>query len=244
MKKLFLNCDLGEGMKNDAAIMPYLSSCNIACGGHYGDKNSIEQAIRLALKYKVAVGAHPSFEDKENFGRKLLDWDRYRFRESVTKQLHLFTTTAASCGVSMNHIKMHGALYHAVAQDDQYAHWCIELLQELYPKTLIYGPPNSLLQSLCVAYKQPFFIEAFADRAYLPGATLASRQQEGAVLHQVDAVVDQISSLVHKSRVTALGGRYIKIKPQTICLHGDNKPIIARFNEVIEGLFEQGIRIA
>lgn len=239
-----LNCDLGEGIGLDAQIMPYISSCNIACCGHYGDRSSIQDAIELARHHQVKVGAHPSFNDKENFGRVRLDWDRSRFRESVTNQLLLFTSMAKAANVQLHHIKMHGALYHATAHEKSYATWLVELLQEDYPYTPIYSLPNTLLQRLCTQKNQPFIAEAFADRAYQKDGSLVGRNEKGAVHDQVAVVIKQIISLANNHKVKTLNGVEIDVAVDTFCIHGDNLKLVMHLPELVEALKENNIAIA
>ncbi len=239
-----INCDLGEGAGHDEQIMPFISSCNIACGGHAGDRSSIKSALLLAQKYGVKAGAHPSFEDRENFGRVRLDWSRSRFRESVTNQIQLFQETAQGLNIKMHHIKMHGALYHTTAHDENMAEWTVELLQEQHPDSPIYGLPNSRLQALCERHGQPFITEAFADRAYHKDGSLAYRNKPGAVLEQVDAVVQQLRQMVQSKMVQTVDGVAIKLIADTYCIHGDNHNLVAQLPKLVASLNENDIHIA
>lgn len=241
---LDINCDLGEGAGHDEQIMPFISSCNIACGGHAGDKSSIKTTLLLAKRHGVKVGAHPSFEDREHFGRVRLDWSRSRFRESVTNQIQLFQETAQGLNIKMHHIKMHGALYHATAHDENMAAWTVELLQERYPDCPIYGLPGSRLQELCDRHGQPFIKEAFADRAYHKDGSLVSRNREGAVLEQVDAVVQQLRQMVQSKMVQTVDGVAIELNAETYCIHGDNHNLVAQLLKLVASLNENDIHIA
>lgn len=241
--KIDLNCDLGEGMKNDDQIMPFISSCNIACGGHFGTLETIKSALESAQKYQVKPGAHPSFDDKENFGRVRLEWSRSRFRESVTHQLQSYNKAASGSDSKLSHIKMHGALYHATAQNLDYATWTIELLKEFYPMTPIYSLPNSILHKKCQEHHLPFIVEAFADRAYNPDGSLVSRSQPRAVITDVNLVAKQLIQMVKSHQVIAHDGSTIEIKADTYCIHGDNIDLITKLPKLIELLSENQISI-
>ncbi|MGB5983253.1 MAG: 5-oxoprolinase subunit PxpA [Nonlabens sp.] len=239
-----INCDLGEGAGHDEQIMPIISSCNIACGGHSGNKTSIKTALLLAKQHGVKAGAHPSFEDRENFGRVQLDWSRSRFRESVTNQIHIFQEVAHELGMKMHHIKMHGALYHTTAHDQNMAAWTVELLREQYPHCPIYALPDSLLQELCERQGQPFIAEAFADRAYHKDGSLVARNREGAVLEQVDAVAQQLKQMVQYRQVDTVDDTVLHLKVETFCIHGDNHALVLQLPQLIESLNKNNISIA
>lgn len=243
MKQIDLNMDLGEGMGNDAALMPYISSCNIACGGHYGDYDSVKSTLLLAQQHGVKAGAHPSFEDRDNFGRTYLDWDESRFRESVSSQIQLFQQVAQELKIPFHHIKMHGALYHATATRPDYAAWTIKLMKENDPDILLYVPSCSLLEKEAQKSGILYCSEAFADRRYHSNATLVARQQENAVIRDVAKLVNQLAIMVHQEKVLTVEEDLISITAQTYCIHGDNKEIVHRFDEVLDALQLNGIQI-
>jgi UPF0271 protein len=236
-----LNCDVGEGALDEQKVMPYLSSCNIACAGHTGTFESVSATIRLAKQYDVKVGAHPSYDDEKNFGRVQLDWSRFRFRESVLQQLGLFTKAAELLNVPMNHIKMHGALYHAVAWQNDYADWFMELLAQYFPQTIVYGPPDSRLQQKCLEQGQPFLAEAFVDRRYNPDGTLVARSKKIAVITDVQTAVDQLISMVTSQEVKSVEETMVRIQAETFCVHGDNVELIDELPELINELQAHGI---
>jgi UPF0271 protein len=238
-----LNCDLGEGIGFDAQIMPFISSCNIASGGHYGTIETMKECLSLAQKHQVKVGAHPSFDDKENFGRVRLDWSRSRFRESVTHQLKSFTTAASAMEMNMHHIKMHGALYHATAHESDYASWTVELLQELFPEMPIYSLPNSVLEQECKKAGHPFIAESFADRAYKLDGSLVARARPESVLKKVEQVADQLIYMVQKEKVRAINGVEIPLNAETYCIHGDNIRLVEQMPRLVAILKENQISI-
>ena len=244
MKSIDINCDLGEGMATDKHIMSFISSCNIACGGHYGDEKSVRTALQLALSHGVKAGAHPSFEDKENFGRLFMDVSRSRFRESVTQQMHLFTQTAQQVGVELHHIKMHGALYHATAYREDFSDWLVEWMKDFYSETVLYVPPGSLLEKKCVKNKIPYMREAFADRYYDTQGKLVARSMPNALITDYKVAAQQIAVLVKEQKVTSIEGVSNRLEADTICLHGDNLGLTTSLEYLVKELKTKGIIIA
>ena len=244
MKSIDINCDLGEGMAADKHIMSFISSCNIACGGHYGDEKSVRTALQLALSHGVKAGAHPSFEDKEHFGRVFRDISRSRFRESVTQQMHLFTQTAQQVGVELHHIKMHGALYHATAYREDFSDWLVEWMKDFYSETVLYVPPGSLLEKKCVKNKIPYMREAFADRYYDTQGKLVARSMPNALITDYKVAAQQIAVLVKEQKVTSIEGVSNRLEADTICLHGDNLGLTTSLEYLVKELKTKGIIIA
>jgi len=235
--------DLGEGAGNDAAVMPFISSCSVACGGHYGDAETIKAVLILAKEHGVKVGAHPSFEDKENFGRVQVACDESRFRESITTQLQLFTHAARAAAVPMQHIKMHGALYHATAHKPDFAMWTVRLMQEHYATIPLIIPPGCLLEQLAQKNKMLYLTEAFADRRYLENGRLVSRKESNALITDVPKLVNQIAMMVKLKQVQTVTETRLAMNAQTYCVHGDNAAIVARFKEIIAALKLHNISI-
>ena len=151
--KIDINCDVGEGVDNEHLLMPYISSCNIACGGHFGDKNTIDKTIELAVQNKVLIGAHPSFPDKENFGRKLIEMADDDFKESIQNQLNLFLNRLAVFKVKMHHIKPHGALYNAIAIDKDVAVLFIDIIKKYAIDAYLYVPYSSVIEKVALEKK-------------------------------------------------------------------------------------------
>ncbi len=143
-----INCDLGEGIGNDEAIMPYLGSCNIACGGHAGDSESMKTAVLLARKHDVKIGAHPSFLDPVNFGRKEMNVPSELLKRQLTDQIFELKEIASSFGMSLHHVKPHGALYNLAAKSVETAELIIDIMQDLEDTIYLYVPFNSVIESL------------------------------------------------------------------------------------------------
>lgn len=216
-----INCDLGEGMDNDAQLMPFLGSCNIACGGHYGDTKTMETAILLAKKYHVSVGAHPSFPDKENFGRKIIDISRDQLHQSLVKQMTDFKTICNQNNVVMHHVKLHGALYNLAASDAEIAAVVLNAFAKVQADIKIYAPYFSAIAMLAEDYF-PIVYEAFADRAYNADLSLVSRDKPSAVIRDKLKAWQQIKSIIETGKVATVDGQMVAIKADTFCVHGDN----------------------
>lgn len=244
MERIDLNVDLGEGMGNDPLIMPYITRCNIACGGHYGDERTIASALQLALNHGVKAGAHPSFEDKENFGRVFIDVGEVRFRESVITQINRFKTVASGLNMAMSHVKMHGALYHATAHDQRYAQWTVALFKEQFAGTALMLPPKSVLYDLCKTHKIPTITEAFADRRYLKNGNLVPRTEPNAVITDVPKLVNQLTMMVREKCVRSTSETVVAIDATSFCIHGDNEAIVHDLPEVVALLKQNNIAIA
>jgi len=220
--KIDLNCDLGEGMGNDADLMPYLGSCNIACGGHFGDHSSMTAAVKLAIKHGVNVGAHPSFPDKENFGRKIIDISKEDLHQSLHQQISNFKSVCAEQDIAMHHIKLHGALYNLAANDAEIAALVLNVFAAVEADIKIYVPYNSAIAILADEYF-PILYEAFADRNYNSDLSLVNRSYKNAVITDKRQAWDQASSIINTEKVKAINGEMVAIKADTLCVHGDQE---------------------
>ena len=220
--RIDINCDLGEGAGNDAALMPFISSCSIACGGHCGDKQSIGTAVTLAQQHGVAIGAHPSYPDSENFGRRSLRLPMQHLLESIERQLDLFFSIASD----VRHVKFHGALYNDLARDQKKAEGLIDLVEKYGNSLQVYCPPQSVLLAVVQQSTLTPVVEGFADRAYTSQGALVARTHPHAVHRSVDQVVEQALSLVQNSSLTSITGEKLSLAVETLCFHGDNPRVI------------------
>ncbi|MCF6317907.1 MAG: 5-oxoprolinase subunit PxpA [Proteobacteria bacterium] len=220
--KIDLNCDLGEDMGNDAQLMPFLGSCNIACGGHFGDTQTMTAAVKLAKKHNVNAGAHPSFPDKENFGRKVMAISRDGLQQSLTQQISDFQQVCSACDIPMHHIKLHGALYNLAVNDAEIAAVVLNAFASVQADIKIYVPFNSAISILADDYF-PIVYEAFADRAYNADLSLVSRDKPNAVITDKQQAWQQVKSIIQTGKVPTINGQMVTIKADTFCVHGDNK---------------------
>lgn len=242
-KIIDINCDVGEGLENEADLMPYISSCSIACGAHAGDEATIINTIQLALKYNVKVGAHPSFPDRKNFGRKVLDMPLSNLKQSLEAQIMLVKTHVDRLGTSLNHIKAHGALYNLSANDSKTAEALIEVVKNTANEAFLYVPYGSLLETLAKQIGLKTRVEAFADRNYNLDLTLVSRSSQNAVITDPNLVVKHLSNMVLHNHVISIDGVGVEMKAQTYCIHGDNPSAISILKKVSKKLKENGIKI-
>ena len=221
MKPIDLNCDLGEGFGNEEAILPFISSANIACGYHAGDENTIWQTVELCIKNNVAIGAHPSFLDKINFGRAELNTDAADIYDLVTQQLIILDEIVSELETSIHHVKPHGALYNLSAKDKKVAGAIANAVKDFNHQLILFGLSGS--HSIAEAKKIGLKIcnEVFADRIYLDDGSLMPRTIYGAVITDIDKVVQQAVQLVKDGTATTVTGKTIKLSADTICIHGD-----------------------
>ncbi|ACT57875.1 5-oxoprolinase subunit PxpA [Hirschia baltica] len=218
-----LNADLGEGCATDVDIMPYISSCNIACGGHTGDRESIAEAMTLAKLSNVRIGAHPSYPDRENFGRKPIEISDYDLETSLRKQLHLIKNVAADMGVPIVHVKPHGALYNEAANSEKLSWNIVNIVREVLPHAAIMGLPDCKLEQVAKQHKRTYITEGFADRRYDDAGKLVSRANPDAVINDNVERCGQALALAQGAPLQTLNGNFISMKVDSICLHGDSK---------------------
>lgn len=218
-----INCDMGEATGNDPLLIPYITSANIACGYHAGDTNTIQQTLELCIKYKINVGAHPSFYDKENFGRTEIHLQPEELYELVIQQLIIFTEIADIYDIKVHHVKPHGALYNQSAKDPDIAKLIARAIKDFNPDLILYGLSGS--HSITEAKEEGLKTasEVFADRTYLGDGSLTSRKEPNALIENVDEMLKQVSEMVNEGMVTTVSGKKIPIDAETVCVHGDGK---------------------
>lgn len=218
-----INCDMGEGAGNDALLMPYISSANIACGWHAGDTASMQQTIELCMEHNVAVGAHPSFFDRENFGRKEMELPVQDIYELVTQQLVVLNEVAASLGAALQHVKPHGALYNMSARDALLARVIAKAVKDFDSHLVLFGLSGSHSISEAKKLGLKTASEVFADRSYQDDGSLTPRSQPGALIEEAATALQQVLQMVNDGTVTTITGKKIPIVADTICIHGDGK---------------------
>ncbi|MCL6265782.1 5-oxoprolinase subunit PxpA [Flagellimonas myxillae] len=216
-----INCDVGEGVGNEALLFPIISSCNVACGGHAGDAESMIQVVRLAKEYKVKVGAHPSYPDKINFGRVVMSISEPALKQSILEQLQGFSTVLKSEGVTLHHIKAHGALYNESAKNEKVARLYLETLRVFGAEVPLYVPYGSVMASMAMEAGFDVHFEAFGDRNYNTDLSLVSRKQPNALIQDPVAVLNHVLPIIKTGKIVTLSGQKTDIEAQTICIHGD-----------------------
>jgi UPF0271 protein len=238
-----INCDVGEGIQNEHLIMPFISSCNIACGGHFGDKNTINKTIELAIKNEVLIGAHPSFSDKNNFGRKFLDISEVTLKQSIEAQFALFLDCMANFNQKMHHVKPHGALYNLIAQDKKEAQKFIRIIKKYVKDCFLYVPYRSEIATVALENKIKIKYEAFADRNYNEDLSLVSRTHKNGLILNPKDVVKHVLNIVKTNRVKTVFGLEKELKAATFCLHGDTENVIEIASILVAELKKNGIAI-
>ncbi len=243
MRSVDLNCDLGEGAGHDAELMPLVSSANIACGGHAGDEATMRATIRLALQHGVAVGAHPGYADRANFGRVELPLSVAEVRGLVLGQVQHLLAVALQCNARVRHVKPHGALYNLAARDPAVAHAVADGVYEADPRLLLVGRAGGALLEAGAACGLGTISEAFADRSYQADGSLTPRGQPGALLADEGAAAAQALRMVREGKVTASDGSDVPITADTICLHGDGAHAVAFATRLRAELERAGLEI-
>jgi UPF0271 protein len=238
-----LNCDMGEGMGNDEFIMPYISSANIACGYHAGDEKIIWKTIELAAQYNVAVGAHVSFFDKDNFGRSEMNLPAHEIYDLVTQQLIILNEIADSFSVKISHVKPHGALYNMSARDAALAKTIAQSVKDFEENLVLFGLSGSHSVEEAKAIGLKTASEVFADRTYQEDGSLTPRSQAGALIEDTGKAIQQVLQMIKEGTVTTITGKQIPIVAETICIHGDGKHAAAFAKKIYENLKQNNIGI-
>ncbi len=245
MVKIDLNADLGEQIHSDLdeAIMPFISSCNIASGGHAGNEETILRTIQLANEHGVSIGIHPSFPDKENFGRALVNISDQALTETLTEQIHLVKNVAEQKGATVTHVKPHGALYNLSARDERCASILAETIWKMAPNLRLFGLAHSISELKAKEFGLQFIGEAFADRRYKNRQALMSRKVEGAVLSNVEDVLTQVEDLVFNEQIKTAEGTY-PLQADTICLHSDTEGAVFLAKSIHQFIVSKGGHIS
>ncbi|MEY3435823.1 MAG: hypothetical protein RL335_279 [Bacteroidota bacterium] len=228
MNRIDLNCDMGESwpdkiVGDDPAVMPYISSANIACGYHGGGGSIMKETILLAHKYQVAIGAHPSFNDREGFGRREYELNYNEIYDLVYKQVCLINAVMHSLDLTLHHVKPHGALYNMAAKRNDYAEAIVDAVKTIDERLILYGLAGSELIQVAAKRGLKTCSEVFADRRYLDDGSLTPRSMNGAVIEDIEESIQQVLSMIQKGRVRSITGEWVPIKAETICIHGDHK---------------------
>lgn len=218
-----LNCDMGEGIGNDEAIMPFITSANIACGAHAGDEETMRTTMLLAKQHGVNIGAHPSFYDRKNFGRTEMEISPQEVYNLVTEQLFLFQKIADAAGATVHHVKPHGALYNMAARDASLARAVAQAVKDFNANLVLFGLSGSALVTEASLLGLKAWNEVFADRSYQDNGSLTPRSQPNALIEDEEKAVAQVLQMVQTGMVTTASGKEIPIAADTVCIHGDGK---------------------
>ncbi|SOY39694.1 5-oxoprolinase subunit PxpA [Cupriavidus taiwanensis] len=238
-----LNADLGEGCGNDEALLALISSANIACGWHAGDAATMVQTVKWALERGVAIGAHPSYPDRDNFGRTEMQRDPEHVYADVLYQIGALAAIVRAHGGVLHHVKPHGALYNQAVRDPALARAIVRAVRDFDADLVFFGLAGS--QMIDVAKQAGLRVrqEVFADRGYNSDGTLVKRGTPGALHEDEEVALDQTLTMVREQRVRAIDGSWVPIQAETVCLHGDGAHALAFARRIRERLGAEGIAI-
>jgi 5-oxoprolinase (ATP-hydrolysing) subunit A len=243
MLKVDLNCDMGESsrlwpysIEKDFALLDYLSSINIACGFHAGDIDTMKKLSLAASQKMIAIGAHPSFPDKENFGRNNMQLPSSTIYEIVSEQIHLLKTVLKPEGINLHHVKPHGALYNMSSTDPVLAESICTAIIDFDPTLILYGLSGGQLIRVGKKMGLRTFCEVFADRTYQEDGSLSPRNLPNALIDQPSDAAARALQMVKEGTAPSLSGKNIPIIADTICIHGDG-PHALEFAKAIHGSF-------
>ncbi len=243
LQTIDINVDVGEGVNNELQIMPLISSCNIACGAHAGDVETMRTVVKLAKKHSVKIGAHPSFPDKAHFGRSVLEMSCAALFTSIKGQIKSLMNVIRSEHAALHHVKPHGALYNRAAVDEDTAKVIVEVMKSIALPLELYVPYGSVIAELAIQENIPIVYEAFADRNYNEDLTLVSRTEKYAVISNATEMFNHVIKMIRQQKVTTIDGVEVGIKATTFCIHGDNPKAVYLIKNLIKNLEQVYINI-
>jgi UPF0271 protein len=244
-----LNCDMGESfgawrMGNDAELMNFVSSINVACGFHAGDAGTMRETVQTAQKKGVAIGAHPSFPDLQGFGRRNMSLSAQEIFDVVLYQVSALKGICEAFGAKLHHVKPHGALYNLAAKDFSVAEATAEAVKSIDENLIFYGLSGSFLISEAEKIGLKTASEVFADRTYQTDGSLTPRSQPNALIEASEKSIEQVLQMVLDKTVTATNGEKVPITAETICIHGDGAQAVEFAKFISQKLKEKGIKIS
>jgi UPF0271 protein len=239
-----LNADLGERSGHDAELFEVITSANIATGFHAGDSDTMHAAISDAMQHGVAIGAHPSFFDRENFGRKELNLSNEEVFDAVAYQLGIFQAIASAVGVRPNHVKPHGALYNMAVRNGNLADAIARAIESVDPKLILFAPDSTELARAGDAHGLQVAPEIFADRNYLNNGWLVPRTRADALLHDPKEAAQRVLRMLREGKVRSVEGRDVAVRGETICVHGDTPGAVEFARELRTQLETEGVKVS
>jgi UPF0271 protein len=248
LRVIDINCDVGESFGRytlgcDADVMPLISSANIACGFHASDPVVMRKTAQMAFEQGVSIGAHPGFPDLGGFGRRQMQLSFEELRDTIIYQVSALMGFAMIFGVSLQHVKLHGAMYNMAMNDENMGAAIVDALLEFDDNLIVFGLPGTTL--LTLAHKAGLKVarEAFADRAYREDGTLASRTTPGAVITDSSVITERVLGIVLEKKITTITGAHIELEVDTICVHGDTPGAVEHVKRLNAALKREGIAI-
>lgn len=248
VKTIDLNCDMGESfgrytLGHDDEVIQLVSSVNVACGFHGGDPDVMDHTVKMAKKYGVGIGAHPSFPDLLGFGRWNMDIPADTLKNIIIYQIGALQAFCQKHGVKMQHVKPHGNLNNMADIDRDIATSIVEAVHSIDPALPLFVKPNSELEHVAKEKGQPALLELFADRAYHRDRTLVSRRNKGAVITDPEKAAQNVLRMILENKVLTIEGEEIEISGETICVHGDTPTAVNMIKVIRQALAEQGITV-
>lgn len=244
MRSIDLNCDIGEGLENDLRLMHIVSSVNIACGFHAGDPPTIRKTIDAAIQNRVAIGAHPGYHDRENFGRRTLDLPRREVFDLMLYQIAAVKGMCEARGGCLSHVKPHGALYNQAAANPDLAAVIAEAVRSIDRNLILYGLSGSFLVTEAKKIGLQTASEVFADRTYQSDGTLTPRSRADALITDPYLAVKQVNGMIHSGTVVSVEGNQVAIAAETVCIHGDGPNAVEFAETIAESLGRSGVKVA
>ena len=238
--KIDINADVGEGTNNEELLFPLISSCNIACGGHAGDYNTMEKIVRLAIENNLKIGAHPSYPDTKNFGRKKISISKKELIKSIFKQVNSLKNILDTKKIKLNHIKPHGALYNYAFNDTETSDMLIQIAKNF--ETKLFTPYKSVTSKRAKNNGINYFNEVFLDRNYNSDLTLVSRNNKNALVTDSDQMISNAYNILKNKNIISIDGIKVKIEYDTLCIHGDNPNSIKLLKSLHKKLKKWGFK--
>jgi UPF0271 protein len=243
-----INCDLGESSKlhsteNDPLLLNIVNSANIACGYHAGDKITMEKTIEISKKNKVSIGAHPSFKDRENFGRKRLNLPASEITKLITEQINTITEIAASKGMKITHVKPHGALNNMACEDYDLAKTISNSIIKINKDLIFLVPTGSEMEKAGKKLGMKIAVEIFADRNYEDDGNLVSRSKKHAMITDPKVAEQHVVKMVQNQTLNCYSGKQIPCEIDSVCVHGDGQSAVKTAKKIKEGLIKSGVTL-
>ena len=243
-----INCDLGESSKfcsteNDPLLLKIVNSANIACGYHAGDKPTMEKTIKISKENSVSIGAHPSFNDPKNFGRKRLNLPSGEISKLIIDQINILSNIASSSGIKVTHVKPHGALNNMACENYELAKTISESIIQVSKDLIFLVPTGSQMEKAGKKLGMKIAAEIFADRNYEDDGNLVSRSKDNAMITDSEIAKKHVIKMVENQALNCYSGKQIPCEIDSICVHGDGKSAVSTAQEIKEGLIKSGITL-
>ncbi len=241
MNLVDINCDMGESyydkiIGNDSKIMPFITSCNIACGFHGGDPKTINKTIDIAIENEVKIGAHPSYHDIDGFGRNIMNIDMKELETILLYQISAIKGILNSKGKDLHHVKPHGALYNMASVDDNIANTIVKTIKIIDPNLKLYGPSMLKWKNISEEFGIQYISEVFSDRNYNDDLTLVNRDNKNAMINDSNQSLKHVLRMVNDGKVKTIKGNFKSIIAETICIHSDQPKAISFAKKIYKNL--------